>query len=208
MIKGKCTVWYPYMHVQPTLSLPRHGTTTRAQPALLIQPWIVHQVPIIAGWKETMSNQSLPKVCTHAGIEPQIPGSRFQGLNYSATLSKDSQYIRVNNNETILHIKYPAPIISFFATNVTCVLCGSGARISLTFLTVPELTKLVIVAIVHARTACYCCVLFWISDKAADSRYCDMHYKRESMSIQNSYFICMWLLWFKIVWLLWYEIVW
>ena len=56
MIKGRYRFigWYPCIHVQLTLSLLRHGADTRAQPAVLNQPWIVHQVPIAAGWTEAV----------------------------------------------------------------------------------------------------------------------------------------------------------
>ena len=40
-------------------SLPRHGAATRAQPALLNLPWIVHQVSIADGWTEAVRIQNL-----------------------------------------------------------------------------------------------------------------------------------------------------
>ena len=78
------------MHVQLTLSLPWHGIATWVQVTLLIQPWIVHQVPISAGCPEAVWIQSLPKALHTtgaAGIEPQTFGSLLQCPNRSATHS-------------------------------------------------------------------------------------------------------------------------
>ena len=78
------------MHVQPTLSLPQHGTATRAKPALLIKPWIVHQVPITAGWTEAVDSelaQGFAHMTGAATIGPQDLRSLVQRLNRSVTRS-------------------------------------------------------------------------------------------------------------------------
>ena len=68
------------MHVQTTLSLPWHGAAREVQPALLMQPWIGHQVPIAAGFTGAVWIQSFAHMTGAAGIEPHTSECWVQRL--------------------------------------------------------------------------------------------------------------------------------